>query len=308
MGIISKLYLKMFARRYNKEVGVPYYSHLDFKGLNQDAFSFTNSKGINIRYFYYYYDKPREDKIILFCHGLGPGHVAYLTEIEALAKHGYKVLTLDYTGCNESGGDNMISLNQPTRDVMELLDSLKLEKPVVLVGHSLGGYTALNLMNLRKDMQKAVILSGFLSISSIIPTTIKIKLIASGILKYERKIEPEYFDLNNIEYLKNTNNDLFFIQSEDDQMVPYDVALKVVESIDNPHIKTLRMNGRKHNPNYSENAVNYMNDVFGKYYYLLRKKKIKTDEEKIAYFEDVSIAKLTEQDEDVIKQIIDFIN
>ena len=201
----------------------------------------------------------------------------------------------------------MISLNQPTRDVMELLDFLKLEKPVVLVGHSLGGYTALNLMNLRKDMQKAVILSGFLSISSLIPITIKNKFIASNILKYERKVEPEYFDLNNIEYLKNTTNHLFFIQSDDDQMVPYNVALQVVESIDNSHIKTLRMNGRKHNPNYSEAAVNYMNEVFGKYYYLLKKKKIKTDEEKIEYFKDVSIAKLTEQDEDVMKQIIDYI-
>ena len=181
MGIISKLYLKHFACRYNKEVGVPYYSHLDFKGFKQDAFSFTNSKGINIRYFYYYYDKPREDKIILFCHGLGPGHVAYLREIEALAKHGYKVLTLDYTGCNESSGDNMISLNQPTRDVMELLDFLKLEKPVVLVGHSLGGYTALNLMNLRKDLQKAVILSGFLSISSLSKSLMMLALCSSSL-------------------------------------------------------------------------------------------------------------------------------
>ena len=308
MGIIAKLYTKHFVCRYNKEVGVPYYSHLDFEGLNQEAYTFTNSSGVEIRYFYYYYDKPRDDKIILFLHGLGPGHAAYMKEIDTLAKHGFRVLTLDYTGCNESGGKNMVSLNRPTRDVMKLLDLLKIDKPVILVGHSLGGYTALNLINLRKELQKAVILSGFLSIQSILPTTIKNKFIVSRILKYERKVEPEYFDLNNVEYLRNTTDDLFFIQSEDDQMVKYSIGLQVVEGIENPHIKTLKMNGRKHNPNYTGNAVNYMNDVFGKYYYLLKKKKIKNDEEKIEYFKDVSIVKLTEQDEDVFKQLFEFVD
>ena len=308
MGIVSSLYKKFFIRRYDKEVGVPYYTYSDFEGLKQEAYSFINSKGVEIKYFYYFYEKPTQEKLILFCHGLGPGHAAYMREIDELAKRGFKVLTLDYTGCNESGGKNMGSLNYPTRDVMELLDYLKLEQPPVIVGHSLGGYTALNLMNLRKELQKAVILSGFLSISSILPTTIKNIFIASRILKYEQKVEPEYFDLGNVEYLKNTTDDLFFIQSEDDQMVHYDISLKVVEGIDNPHIKTLKMTGRKHNPNYTDCAVNYMNEVFGRYYTLLRQRAIKTDEQKIEYFKDVSIDRLTEQDKELFNQIIEFTN
>ena len=101
MGIISKLYIKNFVCRYDKEVGVPYYSFLDFDGLKMEAHSFINSKGIEIKYFYYYYPKYKDDKIVLFCHGIGPGHTAYLAEIEQLAKRGFKVLSLDYTGCGE---------------------------------------------------------------------------------------------------------------------------------------------------------------------------------------------------------------
>ena len=77
------------------------------------------------------------------------------------------------------------------------------------------------------------------------------------------------------------------IQSTDDQMVPYGMSLKVIEGIKNPHIKTKRYEGRKHNPNYTDSAIKYMDSVFGKYY--------------------VSLAKLVEQDEQLFDEIVDFI-
>ena len=230
-----------------------------------------------------------------------------MAEINALAKKGYKILTFDATGCGESKGKILKSLNQPTRDVIELLEFLKLDKPIVLVGHSLGGYTSLNVLNLRKDITKAVVMSGFLSIASELGTSIKSSFICKHILKYEKKVEPELYKLDNVEFLKNTKDQIFFIQSDDDQMVPYDIALKVVEGIDNPNIKKLRVTGKKHNPNYSYAAVDYMNEVFGKFNELINKKEIRTDEQRIAYFKDVSLDRLVEQDEDIINQICDFI-
>ena len=308
MGLVSYLYKKQFVCRYDKEVGFPYYSYSDFKGLNQEEYTFTNSKGIEIHYFYFYYDNFKDDKIVLFLHGLAPGHAAYFAEINALARRGFKVLALDYTGCGDSKGKILGSINQPTRDVNELLDLLKIEKPIVVVGHSLGGYTSLNIINLRKEIKKTVILSGFLSAESIIGPIIKNKFFSSRILKYEKKVYPEYYDLKNIDYLKTTDDDLFFIQSEDDSMIPYSVSLKVVEEIDNKNIRTLKVQNRKHNPNYSDAAINYMNEVFGGYYSLLKQKKLKTDAEKINYFKDVSLSKLVEQDEEMFDQIASFIN
>ena len=307
MGFIAKQYIKNFVGRYDKEVGMPYYSYADFPSLKQEIGVFINSKGVEIHYFYYYYPNYHQDKIILFCHGLGPGHTAYLAEIENLARCGYQILTLDYTGCDSSKGKYLGSLNTPTRDTLELIKYLKTDKEIVLIGHSMGGFTALNIINLKKDITKAVILSGFLSVSSIISSSVKSRFILSGILKYEKKVEPTYFALDNLEYLKTTKDKLLFIQSEDDAMVPYDISLKVVESIDNPNIKTLKVNGRKHNPNYTDSAVAYMNEIFGQYYYLLSKKKIKTDAERIDYFKDVSLAKLVEQDEKMFDQIEAFI-
>ncbi len=307
MGIISRHYIKEFVCRYDKEVGVPYYSHLDFDGLKQEKFVFTNSQGVEIHCFYYYYDNYRQDKIIFFIHGLGPGHTSYLAEIELLARHGYKVLTYDATGCGESGGKYLKSLNEPTRDALELLDYLKLNKEIVLMGHSMGGFTSLNVINKRKDITKAIIISGFLSIVNEVSTVVKNKIIINGILKYEKKVNPECFALDNIAYLKNTTDKLFFIHSDNDTMVPYHTAMKIVEEIANPCIKTLLIPNRKHNPNYTDDAVNYMDEVFGNYYYLIKQKKIKTDEDKINYFKDVPIAKLVEQDLELFDKIFAFI-
>ena len=308
MGLVSYLYKKHFVCRYDKEVGVPYYCASDFKGLHEEAFTFTNSKGIELKYFYFYYDNYKEDKIVLFLHGLTCGHAAYFAEIDALARRGFKVLTLDYTGCGDSKGKCLGSLNTPTRDVNELLEYLKLDKPIVLVGHSLGGYTTLNTISLREEIKKAVVLSGFLTIKSIGDAIIKNNFFVKRILKYENKLYPNYKDLNNIDYLSKTTDDIFFIQSDDDTMVPCRIGLEVVEAIDNPHIKKLKFTGRKHNPNYTDSAIQYMNEVFGNYYYLIKQKEIKSNEDKINYFKDVSLAKLVEQDEALFDQIADFIN
>lgn len=307
MGFIVNHYIKFFVHRYDKEVGIPYYSYKDFKDFNCEDYSFTNSYGINIKYFFYYYANYKKDKIILFCHGMGPGHTAYMAEIEALARRGYKVLTLDFAGCGESGGKYLGSLNKPTRDVIDLLNHLNLKEQIILMGHSMGGYTALNTLCLRKDITKVVAISPIIQIEPLLQLNTKSKFITKHLLRYERKVDREIFDINIPKYLENTTDDVFVIQSSDDQMVPYGLSLKVIEGIKNPHIKTKRYERRKHNPNYTDNAISYMDSVFGKYYALLNEKKIKTDEDRINYFKDVSLAKLVEQDEQLFDEIVDFI-
>ena len=292
MGFIVNHYIKYFVHRYDKEVGIPYYSYQDFKDFKCEDYSFTNSYGINIRYFFYYYANYKTDKIILFCHGMGPGHTAYIAEIEALARRGYRVLTLDFAGCGESGGKYLGSLNKPTRDVIDLLNHLNLKEQIILMGHSMGGYTALNTLCLRKDITKVVAISPIIQIEPLLQLNTKSKFITKHLLRYERKVDREIFDINIPKYLENTTDDVFVIQSTDDQMVPYGMSLKVIEGIKNPHIKTKRYEGRKHNPNYTDNAISYMDSVFGKYYALLNEKKIQTDEDRINYFKDVSLAKL----------------
>ena len=308
MGIVSKVYIEKFVCRYDKEVGVPYYAYTDFKGLKQEAYTFYNSIGIEIHYFFYYYDNYKDDKIILFLPGLGPGHASYMAEIETLAKRGYKILTLDYTGCGESKGPYLGSLNAPTRDTIDLLNLLNLDKPTVVMGHSLGGFTALKVASLKKEINKVVVMSPIVTIRPMIYNASKSKFITHFVLKYERKVEKEYDKIDLPKYLGNTTDDILFIQSVDDPMVPYETSLKVAEKSNNPHIKTIKFENKKHNPNYTLEAVQYMNEVFGAFNRRVMDKAIATDEERIAYFKNVSIQRLTEQDQNLFSQIEEFIS
>ena len=306
MGLI-KLYKDNFLIRFDKDPAIPYYSYQDFPNLHYEENSFTNSLGIKIYYFVYSYDGYDKNKTILFCPGIGPGHTAYLSEIELLCKSGYKVIALDYTGCGASEGKTLSSINQPTKDVIELLNLLNLKEEIILVGHSLGGYTSLNVINKTPSIKKAVIISGFVDIASEMLGFVKLHILAHVFKRYENKLNPKFKKLNNWKYLKKSNDELLFIHSTDDPMVSFKYNTNKVMKIKNEHLHFHICENKKHNPQYSYEALDYMNTSIGGYNSLIASSELKTLEERKQYFADKPIGKMTAQDEKVWHIILDFI-
>lgn len=307
MGLITNIYKKNFLIRYDKDEAIPYFDHTDFPGLVCEAGAFDNTDNVQIHYFTYCYPGYKTDKLILFCPGMGPGHTAYLAEIETLCKAGYRVLTLDYTGCGSSGGEKMDSVNAPTRDVIELLELIKPSEEIVLVGHSLGGYTALNVINLRKDIKKAVVISGFISIADEMTGFVKLRILANRIKRFEKKINPTYGNIDNFKYIAETTDKLLWIHSTDDPMVNYKYNAGKVEKYGNPNVSLITVNNKRHNPQYSADALRTMNAWIGGYNKLISEKQLNTLEERRAYFADKPIARMTEQDPEIFEKIISFI-
>ena len=308
MCLIKKFLQKSLLIRYDEDGATPYFRASDFPGLNVEEKTFINSRGTEIHYFFYNYENPRTDKIVLVCHGLGPGHSAYMAEINVLCKVGFKVLTLDASGCGTSKGDRMWSFNALTRDAIELLDLLNLKEEIVLYGHSLGGYTVGNILNVRKDITKGVIISGFVSIKQEFKALSKSGILASLVSSFERRQDKVYGKLNNKEYFKNTTDKILFLQSVDDQMVAYSAGIGEVSKYNNPNIECLSMEGKKHNPTYSYDAIKYMNEVFYEYNQLIKNKTLDTLEKRQEYMKDKSIQKMTEPDMEVMNKIISFLD
>ncbi len=307
MGLITNMYQKNFLQRYDKDEAVPYYSAADFPGLLCEQRSFSNSAGVRIEYFTYFYEGYKPGKLVLFCPGMGPGHTAYLAEIETLCRAGYRVVTLDYTGCGASGGEKMTSVNAPTADALELLDLLKPAEEIIPVGHSLGGYTALNVANVLPSVTRAVIISGFVTISDEMMGFVKLRILADRIKRFEKKLDPRYASLDNRAYLKTTSDRILWIHSTDDPMVNYKHNAGRALRSGNPNVRVVTVQNKKHNPQYTPEALSLMNGWVSGYYRLMRENKDVTLEERKAFFTDKDIAKMTAQDPAVFDEILRFI-
>lgn len=139
----------VFGRRINRNVHLKYFSAQDF-GLNVRRLSATFD---GVPLFAAVYSKQPEEtcsNVVLFCHGMGPGHVAYMTEIARLASFGYAVAAYDSIGCGSSQGKNSrgfyANVQCATAAYIAVRGDAALKgKPVCLVGHSWGAYAALCL-------------------------------------------------------------------------------------------------------------------------------------------------------------------
>ncbi|MBQ4226764.1 MAG: alpha/beta hydrolase [Clostridia bacterium] len=307
MGLIVNIYKKNFLKRYDRDEAVPYYSAKDFPGLKCTRGSFLNSEGVMISHFIYWYKGYDPDRLILFCPGMGPGHAAYFAEIETLCRAGYRVWTLDYTGCGESGGERLSSVNAPTRDVMEMLERNPPREEVIPVGHSLGGYTALSVSRLAPNVRRAVILSGFVTVADEMMGFVKLRFLANRVKRYEEKLLPRYGRGDNRAYLATTQKRILWIHSTDDPMVNYKYNAGCVIQMGNPYLRVISVEGKRHNPQYSKEALETMSAWFGQYNRLLRENKLATAEERADYFADKPISMMTRQDPEIYREILSFL-
>ena len=101
---------------------------------------------------------------------VSPGHRdpgdAKLPEITFFVDAGWTVLCYDYTGCYNSEGTSMGGYAQSVHDLDAVLRFAKGDKrlnglPVMLFGHSLGGYAGAAVLQYGHDVKAAIIASAF---------------------------------------------------------------------------------------------------------------------------------------------------
>ncbi|MBP5295048.1 MAG: alpha/beta hydrolase [Lachnospiraceae bacterium] len=318
MSIASLFYKKFLVHRYDGEPHFRYFTAEDFPGLRADPVEF-DSDGNLLRGFFYSYDGCREDTLLIFCHGIGGGHRSYLAEIETLCKAGYRVLAYDNTGCFASEGKDIRSMSRSLADLDNAVNFLKREgifsryEHVYTIGHSWGGFAAGAIPQYQKDIRKTVVISGFLSVEGILSSGIlsmKIpfkKALLKGFLSYEAKSDPAHLDASIPLAMEQGNCRYFIAHSEDDGVVPYKENAAVLKERFTD-AEYLIVNGKKHNPNYAKDAVDYMNETFGSYSRLVKEKKLRTEEEKERFMENADWRRMTAQDPAFWDKVLHFLD
>lgn len=307
---VVNTYKGMMHTRCDDTETVFYYSAADFTGLSSEAYAFKSSMGHTLQGYLYSYENPIENRLIVFDHGFGGGHRAYMKEIEKLCAHGYRVFAYDHTGCMESGGKSPNGLAQSLRDLDDCLTALKAdagfaELDISVIGHSWGAFSTLNIASLHPEISHIVAMCGFVSVEEMIKTFFAgpLKGYRRAVLALERESNPKFFNYNAVDSLKNANVKALLIYSEDDQLcrrAHYDILKEGLAEKEN--VSFLFVSGKGHNPNYTADAVKLLGE-FGKARTKFAKKKNATKEEKADFVASFDWEKITAQDEDVWSEI-----
>ena len=132
---IVNIFKGMMHKRCDDVETVFYFSPEYFPSLKVEAKRFTASAGHTLCGCFYEYENVIPERLIVFDHGFGGGHLAYIKEIEMLCKHGYKVFAYDHTGCMRSGGESPNGLAQSLCDLNDCITMLKKLQLFIMMEH-----------------------------------------------------------------------------------------------------------------------------------------------------------------------------
>lgn len=139
------------------------YADIDADRYARSAFTF-DSGGRTLSG--YLYEKPDPTGTVVVAGGLYSGADRHLSEIICFLDHNWQVFAFDATGVGKSEGDSIVGLPQTKRDLLAAIralraDRLPADQPLVLYGHSVGGYASVAVLAQTDEVDAAVSLAGF---------------------------------------------------------------------------------------------------------------------------------------------------
>jgi len=96
---------------------------------------------------------------VLMLHGIGGGHLSFAPQVETLASSGYRAVAWDMPGYGRSAPIEPYNFKGLAQSCITLIEALKCGD-VVLVGHSMGGMVAQEVMARRPELVSKLVLCG----------------------------------------------------------------------------------------------------------------------------------------------------
>ena len=96
---------------------------------------------------------------VLMLHGMGGGHLSFAPQVETFASSGYRAVAWDTPGFGHSAPIEPYTFKGLAQSCIHLIDTLKCRN-VTLLGHSMGGMVAQEVVARRPDLVNRLILCG----------------------------------------------------------------------------------------------------------------------------------------------------
>ena len=273
----------------------------------------------------YIYGEKSDKGLIVIAHGLGGGAESYLAETIYFVERGWRVFSYDGTGCYDSEGKNSVGLAQSVLDLDAALKYIKSSDsqnrlPVMLYGHSWGGYAVASVLNYDHNISAVVSIAGFDSPKNMLTEQAQVimgKFLAAIEYPFAQLYQKMLFgraaNFTAVDGINLSNIPVMIIHGEADEAIAYHGASIIAqrENITNPNaiFKTCNKAGHNGHSNLSASAgaaayIVEMNEIFKALYD--RFNGDVPDNEKAEYYATVDPFKTSELDTEFMDEIHHF--
>ncbi len=299
------------------------YSVSDFKDLKVEECTFSSDDGQKLAGYKYSKENREIKGVVVIAHGLGGGgQNTYMDVADYFTSNGYYVFAYDVTGNDKSEGDSVKGLPQGVIDLDYALRYVKetdtyRNLPIVLFGHSWGGYSVGNVLNFHPDVKAAVLVAGFDRSVDLFEQQgeamigVGIKIFMPYVSLYERIKFGKYATCSAMEGFEKSDAHVMIIHSKDDTTVLPENGYERFynEYGDNSRFCFIEYEDRGHNyVYYSEAAQRYAKQISDDYTAYVEKNGGEYNAEIKAEFMEKNLDKSRayEFDYDLMQRIVEF--
>lgn len=265
-------YESFFGVRYTTD-STRRFSQEEFEGLEYTRYTFPSDKGQTLVGYHYRVGGVEPHGILIFAHGLGGGgHNSYLDCISFFARNGYSVFAFDATGNDESEGNGVNGLAQGVIDLSHAISFVETDPdfpdlPIVLWGHSWGGYCVSAVLKYHSEVKAVVAVSGFDQSSDLIKAQGKEMLgeistvLVPYVKLYERIKLGKWAESTATKGFEASSAKIMIVQGGEDTVVPPEYGYTVwnAKYADDPRFTFVFRADRGHNDIYwSQAFIEYL--------------------------------------------------
>lgn len=276
--VVKSVYKENFGSRYTTDEAWRFQVE-EFDGLTREKHIFASNEGQKLTGYVYTNGDTETKGLIVLVHGLGAGHNSYMDAADYFASNGYKVFAYDATGNDESEGESVKGLPQGVIDLDNALNYIKTDEefsdlPLMLWGHSWGGYSVSAVSKLHPEVKGIISVSGFNSSLDMIEDVGRdmagdaIDVVMPLFEELEKEKFGDYAAMNALESLEQSTADVLIYHSADDDMIPIELSYdKYYEKFaDNERFTFVRFEDRGHNHIFnSADGLKYRDEVVAEY-------------------------------------------
>ena len=244
----------------------------DFDALECREYSFASDKGQKLAGYLYSVGSDQHG-IVVIAHGFGEGHNSYMDVANYFAANGYYVFAYDATGCDKSEGEGVGGVPQGVIDLDHAISFIEgnndiPELPIVLFGHSWGGYCVCNVLNYHPEVKAVIECSGFNSSSDMFESGGKsqagdvIYAMTPFIRLHELLKYGKYASSTAMDGFDNTDASILVLHSADDNVIgiEYGYDKYYQKYKDDPRFTFIRFEDRGHNEVFNDPDNTYKDE------------------------------------------------